>query len=183
MGRIIKVDDYFPSVVKDTDEFKAIAVAENTELALLNAEIINAFRELFIVTAEDYGLSLWENMLNITPNDSYSADERRAEIIARLNNRTLYTFRNVYALLVSLCGEDNVIMEYDSQAYTLNVKIGLVAKKMLQTVKSLLFNITPANISLNIDLIYNTHAALRGFTHGELSVYTHDELKNEVIGE
>lgn len=183
MGRIIRVDDYFPSVVKDTDEFKAIAVAENTELDLLNAEIINAFRELFIVTAEDYGLSIWENMLNITPMEGFTAEDRRAEIIARLNNRTSYTFRNVYAMLVNLCGEDNVVMVYDNEAYTLNVKIGLGAKKQLDTVKSMLFNITPANISLNIDFIYNTHATLRGFTHGELSAYTHRELQDEVIGE
>ncbi len=182
MGRIINVDDYFPSVVKDTDEFKAIAVAENIELALLNAEIINAFRELFIVTAEDYGLSIWEDMLNITPMEGFTAEDRRAEIIARLNNKTSYTFRNVYGMLVCLCGEGNVTMEYDSEAYTLNVNIGVGAKRQINSVKNLLFNITPANISLKVNLIYNTHADLRGFTHGELSAYTHKELNDEMIG-
>jgi len=39
----------------------------------------------------------------------------------------------------------------------------------------------PANLVVTVELRYNQHIKLAQYTHGQLSAFTHDQLRNEVM--
>jgi len=41
--------------------------------------------------------------------------------------------------------------------------------------------VIPANMIIDLRLIYNQHLTLKQFTHAHLQTYTHNQLRNEVI--
>ena len=45
----------------------------------------------------------------------------------------------------------------------------------------MLNRVVPANMVIDLDLLYNQHSDFDGLTHEELSVYTHQQLRDEVI--
>ena len=64
---------------------------------------------------------------------------------------------------------------------TLKVKIELTVKGMFQAVEEMLERITPQNMVLTVELRFNQHSLLTKYTHAELAVFTHEQLRNEVL--
>lgn len=187
ISREVNLGEYLPPPVCNAEEFKALTEAENPEFNLILERLKEAYGELFILTAEGWGLEIWEEALGITPEstekDEDSLRQRRAEILSRLYIGKPYTFRRVYEILAELCGgEDYVGMKYADSAYSLDVLLSLKVKNLKKTILELLRKITPANIALEADLDYNTHGRLgRLLTHGEMESFTHGELFDKYI--
>lgn len=91
-----------------------------------------------------------------------------------------YTMNTVYRRLKLLCGDD-FIFEYGSEAYTLKVRLGVLSSEQYEVIKALLLKILPANISLDMEIQYNTHGDLTALTHGAMSAYTHKKLRETVF--
>ena len=64
---------------------------------------------------------------------------------------------------------------------TLTIRIGLVSKNMLDSVKEIILAVVPCNIITIVDLLYNQHSTLGKFTHKQLAAYTHKQLREDVI--
>ena len=65
--------------------------------------------------------------------------------------------------------------------YTVKVRISLTRKSMFDDVKILLQEVVPANHIVDLSLLYNQHMTVGQYTHGELSTWTHDYIRNEVL--
>lgn len=192
--REVDLKEYLPPPVGETEEFKALTAAENPEFNIIIEQLKTAYKELFILTAEDWGLEIWEDALKITPESTENTEgvlrQRRAEILSRLYIGKPYTFRRVYEILCELCGgAEYVNMEYADKEYTLDTLLSLKVKNLQKIILDLLKKVTPANISLNVPLDYNTHGRLgRLLLHEEMEVYTHEQLfdayiEGSVLGE
>lgn len=137
-----------------------------------NERILN---EGFVITAEEVGLERLEKILGLSSKGLETA-ERRENIIFKLMGDLPYTMNTVYRRLKILCG-DNFVFEYGSEAYTLKVRLGLSNLWQYQVIKELLLKILPANISLDMEALYNTHGFFTAMTHGAMAAYTHEELR------
>jgi hypothetical protein len=182
MDREIDPIKYLPPVMQEVREIQELYRVVRPELELVYLESKRSLDECFVLSAEGYGLERMESMLGITPYTDDSVEDRRLRILTKLNGDTPYTFERLYEKLKTLCGEDNVYMAYSKDIYTLDVQISLIAKRQFETVKEMLLEIVPCNISLRCLLMYNTHRTLSAFTHKTLSVYTHRQLIEEVVG-
>lgn len=176
-----KLIDYLPSVLKELEEFKQIMTAEQKQVDELWNFIHAILNEAFVDTAEDIGLKRWESILNIIPLDTDSIEIRRLRIHAKMIEDVPYTWNSFKRMLESLCGEDGYSIELKNKEYTLVIKVALTTKKMKEEVAKLADRVVPANIILDIDLMYNTHGILRGYTHKQLRQFTHRQLRNEVL--
>lgn len=58
---------YWPRIVKDLEEFQAIANAENVEIEDLNQSLQNLMNDQFITTATETGLARREAILKVRP--------------------------------------------------------------------------------------------------------------------
>ncbi len=180
--REVDVARYYPAIMKEVREFRYLAQAENPELTALWQEIQNAIDDQFIRDATVNGVARREKMLKITPFASDTLDERKFRLLARYNEDIPYTVPNLKNQLANICGANGYWLNILNNVFTIIVKVELVAKRDLETVRELLERMVPQNMIIDLDLMYNQHKAFRPFTHRELQQFTHSVMRNEVIG-
>jgi len=174
--------EYLPHIIRDVREYKAIMNdAEQPEMVDSWGAVEDAMNDQFIVDATENGVKRWEKILGIVPQATLTLDERKFTILTRINEQLPFTLRTLEESLKSLCGEDGYVVQLQANEYILVVKVALVAVQNYNDVERLLQRIVPANMIIQLSIIYNTHEVLEAFTHQRLHNYTHYQLRNEVI--
>ena len=174
--------EYLPHIIRDVREYKAIMNdAEQPEMVDSWGAVEDAMNDQFIVDATENGVKRWEKILGIVPQATLTLDERKFTILTRINEQLPFTLRTLEESLKSLCGKDGYVVQLQANEYILVVKVALVAVQNYNDVERLLQRIVPANMIIQLSIIYNTHEVLGAFTHQRLHNYTHYQLRNEVI--
>jgi hypothetical protein len=181
MVRDVDVSVYWRDAVGESEEFKKIAETENPWFAVVWKAFERVLDNQFIDSMDDYGLNKWEKFLKVSPLATDTYEDRRFRIKALLMGDLPYTMRSLTNKLNNICGEGNVQINYIKSDFLLNIRIALAAKNQKSAVAELLKRILPANIILSLDLLYNKHETLADFRHNELQMYTHDQLRTEVL--
>lgn len=170
-----------PDVLKNVREIKALINTENDDLNSLSAALALYLNNTFVDSADEYGIGRWESILGILPKLTDTLDERQFRVLSRINEQLPFTLRSLEQQLSTLCGPSGYTVELLNEQYLLKVRVELTAKSKLEDVRALLNRIVPANMVIDLDLLYNQHSDFDGFTHQELSDYTHQQLRDEVI--
>ena len=175
-----KLIDYLPIFIQNYAEIKAIMDAEqiSIESAWIDAE--NVMNDQFVTEATENGVMRWERILSITPKAVYTLDERKFNILARLNEQLPYTIESLKAALTTLCGSDGYVLKLDTDKYSLLVKLALANENNVEAVVRLLNKIVPANIVKKV-MLFNTHTILGEFTHEHLAKYTYKDVREEIL--
>lgn len=149
--RVVDIKDYWANVVSESLEFKVIADAENPEFNYMWEKIYGLVDEFFVVYATEYGISRMEKILKIVPPHDSTLDQRRDQILWKLNLRLPYTMRFLKNILTSIVGEENRIVDYDndSRVITIKVREGLTDMSQL---KRDLNKMLPSNLVLNLEV-------------------------------
>lgn len=176
-----KVEEYWPPVLQEVEEFKEIAKIENTEFEKLEQSIDDLVDDQWIETATERGIARREKILKIAPFADDDLESRRFRVLARGNDKLPYSFKVLGNKLNQLCGEDGYVMTRNLGEHTLIVKIELVVKRMFDEVEKLVRKMAPSNLVITVEIRYNQHLTLTKFTHAQLSQYTHRVLREEVI--
>ena len=103
--------------------------------------------------------------------------DRQFNIYTKLYQSTPYTYNRLEDMLSEFVEPTNYTMTRDVSSKTIEVKISLKSRFMAESVAELLDRIVPADMILNVIIIYTTHNDISKYTHNELSVYTNDEIK------
>ncbi len=172
---------YLPDVLKDVLEFQIMMGTGQTAANRFNKAVDDLLNDQFIDTATETGISRYESILGIVPKDTYTLDERRFTIKAKINEQRPFTLRMLKKQLEILCGEGGYNVELKNDEYLLIVKIELIAKNSFNDVIDMIGRVIPANMLTEITLMYNRYRKLSGFTHRELMMYRQNELRNEVL--
>lgn len=173
--------DFLPDIFKTFEEFKEIMRVEQKQISELWEIIYGIVNEALVDEATGEGLKRWENILNITAFDTDDVKVRRLRIQAKIIEDVPYTERVLNNILTGLCGENGYTSALNNEEYTLTIKVALTSKNLKDEVVAMCDRIVPANLILDIDLMYNTHGILRGYTHKQLRQFTHKQLRNEVL--
>lgn len=176
-----KLQDYLPPVLLKAYEFPLLCKTEQPEFDRLNTAVDEVLDAQFVSTAGERGIERYEQIFSIVPQDTDTLDERRFRVLAKINAQLPFSIRRLRQQLATLCGEDGYRMEIDGGRYTLTVKVALTAKRNQQAVEELLADIVPANMVCTTSLLYNQHADLTRFTHAQLALLTHFEIREEVL--
>ena len=174
----IDLKDYWPLVTKKILEFEKIADAENPEINNLWVAHKKVLDNQFIKTLTEEGCARWENILNIVPMGTDTLEDRRFRILARINADLPFTFRQLENMLYALCGDDYTC-ELVNNDYKLVVRLALGVRRQYDEVSSLLKKVVPANLLIDLDLLWNQYLLLEPFIHEDLEPYTHEELREE----
>ncbi len=176
-----KLNEYLPSILLKTYEFPLLCDTEQREFDRLNTAVDEVLDAQFVSTAGERGIERYEQIFSIVPQDTDTLDERRFRVLAKINAQLPFSIRRLRQQLSTLCDEDGYRMEIDGGRYTLTVKVALTAKRNQQAVEELLADIVPANMVCTTSLLYNQHADLTRFTHAQLALLTHFEIREEVL--
>jgi uncharacterized protein YmfQ (DUF2313 family) len=176
-----KLINYLPQFMQVFREIATIMETEQFEIDRLWMEAENALADQFLLEATVNGVKRWESMLGISPKDTDTLDERRFRILTKLNQELPYTLRKLEQVLTNLCGVKGYVIELTAKEHHIKVKLAVGNHNNYSEVENILNKMIPANMTRNIELMYNTNAILSQFTHAQLSAYTHDQLRNEVV--
>ena len=176
-----KLQDYLPPILLKTYEFPLLCDTEQPEIDRLHDAADAVLDAQFLSTAGEYALQRYEKIFGVVPQDTDALDERRFKVLTRINTQLPFSVRRLRQQLETLCGADGYKLELDGDRYTLTVKVALTAKRNQQAVEELLADIVPANMVCTTSLLYNQHADLTRFTHAQLALLTHFEIREEVL--
>jgi len=172
---------HWPAAYGAIREYKAIAAAEEPELAELRELAREMLLGLFVMSAGEAWIGRWEKLLKIAPKATLSIGERRFAVLTRLSERLPFTYEALMGSLTGLCGEGGFAAELDAPAFALRVKVALTAKNSLDEVGKMLRRVCPANLGVSVALQYNQHSALRRSTHSSMRPRSHGGIRNEVV--
>jgi hypothetical protein len=178
-----KLIEYLPDVLKEVREYQALTHGEQPEIHMLLDGIQNVLDSEFVLSSGEYGVRRRERILGIIPKASYTLDERKFAILARLGEQMPYTYRTLELILNELCGVDGYKMTLLNKEYILEVWVQLVAKHKVDEVDAMLKRIVPANLVIKLALEFNQHITLKPFTHEFLGGLTHRQLRDQLFDE
>lgn len=176
-----KLNEYLPPILLKTYEFPLLCETEQPEIDRLHDAADAVLDAQFLSTAGEYAIQRYEKIFGVVPQDTDTLDERRFKVLTRINTQLPFSVRRLRQQLETLCGADGYKLELDGDRYTLTVKVALTAKRNQQAVEELLADIVPANMVCITSLLYNQHADLTRFTHAQLALLTHFEIREEVL--
>ena len=176
-----RLQDYLPEILLKTYEFPLLCDTEQPEIDRLHDAADAVLDAQFLSTAGEYAISRYEKIFGVVPQDTDTLDERRFKVLTRINTQLPFSVRRLRQQLATLCGADGYKLEVSGGKYTLSVKVALTAKRNQQAVDELLADIVPANMVCTTSLLYNQHADLTRFTHAQLALLTHFEIREEVL--
>ncbi|MCL1866299.1 MAG: YmfQ family protein [Oscillospiraceae bacterium] len=170
---------YLPAIVTEIAEFQYLLKAQGVELKGVFDGISRVLDQQFVESSSEYGVGRWESILGISPKESLSLDERKFTVFTRLNEKLPYTMRTLREKLEILCGKNNFEVELINDAFTLNVSVALSARSNFNDVKDILEKLVPANLVVNMRLMYNTWGKICGLrlTWESLRNRTWNDLK------
>lgn len=181
MAKEVDLLSYQSNIIQQIREFKVLSEVEGPQHECVWQAVEDAINDQFATTLTDNGCKRWESIMNIHKLDTDDLDFRRFRILSRLNEQLPYSYRMLELQLRTLCGDTGYQMVLYNAEYTLVVKIDLGSKDKYGDVKTTLAKYLPANIVLDLSLLYNTHEVLSQYTHTQLSNYSYQELREEVI--
>lgn len=176
-----RLQDYLPEILLKTYEFPLLCDTEQPEIDRLHDAADAVLDAQFLSTAGEYAISRYEKIFGVVPQDTDTLDERRFKVLTRINTQLPFSVRRLRQQLATLCGADGYKLEVSGGKYTLSVKVALTAKRNQQAVEELLADIVPANMVCTTSLLYIQHADLTRFTHAQLALLTHFEIREEVL--
>ena len=136
-----------PTLMKKYDEIVKVTDAQNPEFDFVWAIEEWMRRQLYIITAEEYGLRRYEKLLKITPLEGESFTARRNHILVRWNQQTPYTFRFLIGLLEVLTG-GNFEVNPNFHYYEMEIRVFTLDSGIISDLAFILRHIIPANIAL-----------------------------------
>ena len=159
-------NEYLPDVLREILEFKELGKTTDERFAMLDQESKCVLNNSFISSLDDYGCCRWEKMLHLAKRDTDSIEDRRLRILTKFLNQLPYSEKRLLEMLEGLCGLDGYLLE-------------LGRKNQFNAVKKMLEEIVPLNLWLDVQLLYNTHRVVGGYTHRHLAQFTHRGLREE----
>lgn len=172
--------DYLPLFLHEYRELREITDTEQVNFNTLWQDINDLYDNQYVHDLTVYGVERWESILEITPRADDTLDDRKFKILAMINFSLPYTYRKLQEILTALCGADGFKTQLQHEIYELIVKLSLSNVNNYNDVSTLLRQVCPANLVINI-YTYNIHRLLQPLTHGEMRVYTHDLLRTEIL--
>lgn len=145
-GRDIDATDLLPAVSRDSLDIQEIMRIHNTELNLLWKVMLDILSDQFIRYATDYGLSQWEYMLDISPQDMDDLESRRNEILSVLIGVRPFTLERVQEILDFKFGKNviNHSVVHDKYEYWLDIANGF--ETQINNILDYVDDIIPKNL-------------------------------------
>lgn len=170
--------DYLPSFLAELREFQALGTAEDVALDQAQTQLRSGGDGFYVETMTEEALARWESMLGLSSGNGTELADRRFRLLTYMVPQTPFTISRLYEMLADLCGADGYGITWNGD-YTLVVRIALASRLSYSSVVALLERVVPANLLLDISLMYNTNDFVGTATHETLSNFTYESIKEE----
>lgn len=142
-----KASSYVPRIYSGFTEMESLISSEDSILDNAEAAKKNLENNQFVLTASEYGIEQYENMLGIIPNPATETLQfRRDRIINRVSMTPPFTFRFLKKKLDEIIGVGKWKAYIDFSTYTLYVESSANNQIWFEEIIITMSNLKPANI-------------------------------------
>lgn len=179
-----KVDMFsrIPDIYRGIREFDGIFSAVTTVADKLQDKQSRQKKDFYIYS-DDISEDAVDRLAKSMRIDVYGLayEDKVFKIKSVLLDKRPYNIPNVKNMLNILCGDDGNSFSVDNNSFSTSVKLDLGRKNQFVAVYELLDEIIPANMELNVELLYNLHGDLTSRMHGELASLTHEQIRSNIL--
>lgn len=164
--------DYFPEFLQDTQEYQAYCDAVDPELKLLAQRVKSLENNITPLNADEYGITVYEKWLGLVTNPYLPLEERRAKVIAKLNETLPYTEIRLQRLLAAVVGWGH--FHYRRDGAFVQVILDETCYSALNPIMEMLERILPMNLHYEViyGVVYNSEVKVGSATDQTLIVTT-----------
>ena len=146
MIRDVDLISYLPQFIQEYREIKHIMNAENPEFQTIE-DVSEAIKNnQFILTCDENGISRFEQLLNIVPNNNDTLNVRISRVLARWNDTIPYTYSSLIEKLKIICGDGNYQIVPNFKEYEMELIVNLPLSGQVEELDYMLSYMIPANI-------------------------------------
>jgi hypothetical protein len=146
MIREVDLVSYLPPFIADFKETSETLEAENPEFKIVWEAANRVLYNEFIATADEYGISRFEKILNILPSKEDTLESRRARVQTRWFTIIPYTMKSLISKMISLCGENDFSITKEFDSYRIIVETAFELFGQVEELENLLETMIPCNI-------------------------------------
>lgn len=148
MAKEVDLLSYWMSLLRNLKEFKEIANTEEPELRYILEAIDRTLNNMFIETADEYGIERLESMMGIIPDEGADLETRRFKVLTLWNDYIPFTKSELWKRLVSICGAGNFELNERYQDYIVELYTHLGAVGAFDMVLETLEEMLPCNLEV-----------------------------------
>lgn len=151
MTKEVDLVSYLPPFMADYKEIAVTLEAENPEFVIAWNAAESVLKNEFIESADEYGISRFEKILNILPSKEDTLESRRARVQTRWFYTIPYTLRVFIEKLIVLCGNGNFTIIKNYNEYRLTIITHLELYGQTDELENVIDYMIPANIAVTAE--------------------------------
>lgn len=180
MGKADNLKSYVPEFISQNAHFQAIYDTQGTEMDSLYTAIEDILNQCFVDTAT-WGLEFWEKFLRIPVDGSKPYEHRRSVVRSKMRGVGTITVSLIQSVAESYAnGEVDVIESPGAYSFTVKFIGEKGIPPNLSDLQAAISEIKPAHLAVNYEFTYNTYDYVAQFTHSQLSVHTHEDIRGVI---
>lgn len=144
----IDISQFLPPVSRDSQDIQEVMRIENTEFKLLWDIMADILDNQFIPAMGEFGLSHWEWILDVLPQDTDTIEDRRNRILRLLAGTRPYTVEKLQEMLDATFGNGAVGVDLDENLYEIWFVLSKEMRERSGEVISYAEPIVPKNLLL-----------------------------------
>lgn len=148
MAELIRLESLLPDYYDDVLDMHELMRAEQPQLDELYATVIRTGRNQSIMLADVDGISVYEDMLGITPLTGADLETRRYDVLLHLLPPRPITIKYLRELL-KLMGFSEATVQVDGPTFRIFVLTDSLSKSLTQRLFGMLNQYVPVNLTLS----------------------------------
>ncbi len=171
-----------PKYINEIPQMKDLLQAEQKEIDLIVNYVLQLLNELNISTSTKL-VGRYEKIFGLESSTINSITERRAKIIAKLNNRGITTVESIEEISKILTNCNCFVTEnFGDYSFTINIEFFPSSEKeKLEYLLLQIDEIKPAHLNCYLNFVYNKYKTFEPFMCKELGKFRNSELRENVI--
>lgn len=147
----VNLVSYLPPYLQEYNQETVAALqAENPEFNLVWDAANRVLYNEFIATADEYGISRFEKILNILPSEEDTLESRRSRVQLRWFAEIPYTMKALITKLIALCGDSNFEITKDFLYYKIRIETGLELFGQVEELEHIVDTMLPCNMVVDL---------------------------------
>lgn len=141
-----KIIKNYPHYERKVLEFQKIAEAEDFYLDNIEMNRQKILLNQFVLTADENGLSMFENLYNIVPLATDTIEDRRKRILIRIQLQPPYTLKFLMNQLDKIIGPGKYELDIDYDKYQIRISSAAESQLYAQEISIIMGKIKPCNM-------------------------------------
>lgn len=153
-SREVHLVDYLPDYFKENQEAVAFCEAADPEFNLFRRLAKQSLDNQSILTCDEQAMSDFEREFGIVPDPSLPLEERRIQVLAKMNETLPYTEIRLQRMLAAIVGWGH--FKYKREGAYVKVDLDDTCMNALKPVYQMLERILPLNLYYDVDYKYES---------------------------